>query len=146
LLFGFILLFTVEIVSAKCLKPTPLEAATADVLTTAVALSRGATELNPLGFAGSTVAKGVLLITNEYLNEADKKILENAASSLWGGAAVNNLLVIFGVATMIALPVGVLSMIIIANMDDCKMVKSGDSISINTDSANTNTKEENDSE
>jgi hypothetical protein len=128
------------------LKPTPLEAATADVLTTAVALSRGAVEFSPLGFAGSTVAKGVLLITNEYLNETDKKMLENVESSLWGGAAVNNLLVIFGVVTMIAIPVGVITMIIIANMDDCKMTKSVDNISINTNSTNTNTGEENDSE
>ncbi len=76
-------------------------AAVADGVTTGLALSAGAVELNPLI---STSPIGLVLMTGmkiglakyaETLPEEDKRTTLKSTSALWGGAAVNNLMVLF---------------------------------------------------
>lgn len=92
----------------KKLIPPPEISALADVGTTALALGRGATELNPLGFVGSTIAKGVYFVIRDELPTQDKELADRILTSAWSGAAVNNLIIFTGGVTAVALPVGVL--------------------------------------
>lgn len=84
-------------------KPTSAQAAVADIGTTAYALSHGATELNPLGFVGTTALKGYYFIHRESLSKEERTRLDRITASVWGGAAVNNILQIM--LTPIALPI-----------------------------------------
>jgi hypothetical protein len=106
----------------KQITPPPAVAAAADVGTTILALGRGATELNPLGLVGSTVAKGVYFIVRDELPEHDKNFFNRVVTSVWSGAAVNNLIVFTGGITAVALPVGLLVgvALYIYNSDDDK--------------------------
>ena len=90
------------------LTPPPEVSALADIATTAIGLGRGATELNPLGFVGSTVAKGVYFVLRDDLTKQDREHADRILTSAWSGAAVNNLIVLTGGVTAVALPVGVL--------------------------------------
>ena len=92
----------------KKLTPPPEVSALADIGTTALALGRGATELNPLGFVGSTVAKGAYFVIRDDLTKQDKELADRILTSAWSGAAVNNLIVFTGGVTAVALPVGLL--------------------------------------
>jgi hypothetical protein len=69
-------------------------AAGADTVSTAVALSGySGRELNPLGFWGTTVGKGIYLFyLRERMTEPDRVSGDRWASSIWGGAAVNNVI------------------------------------------------------
>lgn len=66
-------------------------AAGSDIVTTGIGLSRGAVELNPLGFAGTTVGKVYYL---EYIRPDLDPVVRDRydrwTTSIWGGAAVNN--------------------------------------------------------
>lgn len=68
-----------------------LLAAGADTLTTAVAISSGLVELNPLGPVGALLAKGVALGLVRTLPAEEQASHYNLMSSFWSGAAVNNL-------------------------------------------------------
>lgn len=65
--------------------------AAADTATTAVGLSAGLVELNPLGLAGSLVVKGVLMGYINSLPKEEQPQNYNVVSSIWGGAAASNL-------------------------------------------------------
>ena len=66
-------------------------AAVADTASTAAALSSGLTELNPVGAAGTVVLKVVAMAYIGQLPEEDRAYPYSLASSIWGGAAANNL-------------------------------------------------------
>ena len=67
---------------------------TADAITTAVALSQGATELNPLGPAGVLIAKPVVYsIIKNQPKEEQEKYFSAAAAAGWFGTG-NNLCVL----------------------------------------------------
>jgi hypothetical protein len=87
------------------------QAAVADTVTTAVALSRGAVETNPMGFAGATALKVAILANRDKMEPETREAVEHAGTAIWGGAAVNNLAVILGSAA--AAPLGVLAGIIL---------------------------------
>jgi hypothetical protein len=67
--------------------PTVEEATLFDTVTTVAGLSRGATELNPIGPAGTVLFK-LLYINGMFLNRNEQN--DRTASALWTGAAVNN--------------------------------------------------------
>lgn len=88
-------------------------AAVADGLTTALALSSGAVEMNPLvatspvGLVAMTGLKIGLVKYAETLPEEDKRSVMKTTSAIWMGAAVNNLLVIASAATPFAIVAGI---------------------------------------
>jgi hypothetical protein len=65
-------------------------AAGLDTVTTAVALNRGAHELNPLGFLGATVAKIIYLSRRDSLDPTTRLQYDRIATSVWTGAGANN--------------------------------------------------------
>lgn len=66
-------------------------AAGADAATTAVGLSAGLVELNPLGPVGAIALKAVVMGYIQGQPEEARPQMYNFVSSLWGGAAANNL-------------------------------------------------------
>lgn len=88
-------------------------AAVADGVTTIVALSSGAVEVNPLVFAspvGVVAATGMkygLVKYAETLPEQEKRTTLKTATALWGGAAVNNLFVLLAAPPPLAVIAGV---------------------------------------
>jgi hypothetical protein len=98
----------------KEITPTPMQAAVADTVSTVIGLNNGLVELNPLGFYGATIAKGVLLfVVNDEVEGEDKILLEKAESSLWTGAAVNNFALVLNFSPMFALYSGLVTALII---------------------------------
>lgn len=79
-------------------EPVPdrlLLTAGADTVTTHIGLANGAHEMNPLGPSGAFVAKLVYIFgLRNYVNESDRETADRMVSSMWLGAAVNNLLVV----------------------------------------------------
>lgn len=79
---------------------TAIAAAVADGVTTTLALSAGAIEMNPLvtptpmGLLALTGGKILLVKYAERLPEQEKRLVLKSSSALWGGAAVNNLMVL----------------------------------------------------
>ena len=67
-------------------------AAGLDTVTTAVALNKGAHELNPLGYLGATVAKIIYLSRRDSLDPATRLQYDRTATSVWTGAGANNIL------------------------------------------------------
>lgn len=90
-------------------------AAVADGLTTGLALSAGALEMNPLvptspaGLIVLTGAKIALVKYAERLPQDEKRMLIKSSGSLWTGAAVNNLMVLLSTPTPVALAAGVVA-------------------------------------
>lgn len=88
--------------SASAVPKAAMQAAVADGVTTALALAGGAVEMNPLvptsplGLVGLTGAKVLLVKYAETLPEEDKRTVMKSTSGLWGGAAMNNLMVLLG--------------------------------------------------
>jgi hypothetical protein len=72
--------------------PAVYWAAAADTATTGIALDNGAHELNPLGFVGATVMKLVYLSRRNSLDADTRVSYDRMATSVWTGAAANNLL------------------------------------------------------
>jgi len=111
-----LLIFISSTANAGCVRPPAITAAILDTVTTSVALSQpGVTELNPLGFAGSTIMKGLAFYYIKNAEEKEKKNFERIASSLWTAAAVNNIAVIMG--SSIALPLGIISFLILKDIN-----------------------------
>lgn len=73
-----------------------LIAAGADTVATAVALSAGLVELNPLGPVGALVVKGLVLGYVSTQPEHEQARQYNLISSFWSGAAASNLCWISG--------------------------------------------------
>ena len=85
--------------------PTAKEAAILDTVTTAVILGTGTGyELNPVGFAGATVLKVVLLNNLHRFEPEIQDRVNRASATVWTAAAVNNLAVLMCVPLSIALP------------------------------------------
>ena len=103
--------------SSQALKaPTMEEAATLDVVTTIVALSEGHRELNPLGLAGSTIVKFIVIPRiNSIEDETERKDTQNFVSSIWTGAAINNMAVILGLDPIICVSIGIITYLQLRN-------------------------------
>ena len=114
--FLALLLFVVSTVHAGCIRPTAINAALIDTVTTSVALSQsGIVESNPLGFTGALIMKGVTFYYIKDAEEKEKKELERFVSSLWTAAAVNNIAVMMG--SSIAVPLGIISFLILKDIN-----------------------------
>lgn len=72
-------------------------AAGADTATTAVGLASGLVEVNPLGPVGALALKAALMGYIQGQPEEARPQMYNFVSSLWGGAAANNLCWLAGV-------------------------------------------------
>lgn len=87
--------------------------AAADGISTALALSAGAIEMNPListsplGLIALTGAKIGLVNFARTLPEHDRRLVLKTSTAIWGGAAVNNLLVLAAAPTPLAVVAGV---------------------------------------
>ena len=69
--------------------PTARDAAIADTATTALALSRGGVELNPLGFWGTLLGKAAYF---QFASDATRDTTDRFIAQVWTTAAVNNAL------------------------------------------------------
>jgi len=104
-----------------CLKPTAKDGMIADTATTIVGVHGfGLVETNPLGLVGSTVLKAVALAYAEDLPKEKQQEFDNKAGAVWSAAAVNNVMVILGAATPVAIIIGVISGIVFYNMPPCE--------------------------
>ncbi|BDT58839.1 hypothetical protein MasN3_23330 [Massilia varians] len=92
-----------------------MQAAVADGLSTGLALSAGALEMNPLvptspaGLIVLTGAKIGLVKYADRLPEDEKRTLIKTSSSLWTGAAVNNLMVLLSAPSPAAIAAGIVA-------------------------------------
>ena len=92
-----------------------MHAAVADGISTGLALSAGAMEMNPListspiGLIALTGAKIGLVKFADRLPEPQKRLVIKTSSSVWGGAAVNNLMVALAAPTPVAVVAGVVA-------------------------------------
>ena len=92
-----------------------MHAAVADGISTGLALSGGAMEMNPListsplGLIALTGAKIGLVKFADRLPEPQKRLVIKTSSSVWGGAAVNNLMVWAAAPTPVAIAAGVVA-------------------------------------
>ena len=107
-LIAILLCFMLSAQAAETLKPPAEDAAMADTATTAIALAQGNSEMNPVGFAGTIVFKIIYFLNRDKLSDDDKKKANHIATSVWSGATLNNLIVIFGGATGVAIPIGII--------------------------------------
>jgi len=102
------ILIILSLASAGCSTisvPTAKEAAILDTVTTAAVLGTGTGyELNPVGFAGATVLKVVLLNNLHRFEPEIQDRVNRASATVWTAAAVNNLAVLMCVPLSIALP------------------------------------------
>lgn len=92
-----------------------MNAAMADGLTTGMALSAGALEMNPListspaGLIALTGAKIGLVKLADGLPEDEKRMVIKSSGAVWTGAAVNNLMVLLSTPTPVAIAAGVVA-------------------------------------
>lgn len=95
-------------IASDAIEAPSVEAAAAlDIATTAIGLQNGARELNPIGFAGTTAVKLLIIpYINSIEDEEKRKDSQNFLSSMLTGASVNNVLAIFGVSPVISLTSG----------------------------------------
>lgn len=89
------------------------QAAIADNVTTAVAVSQGYRELNPLGFPATVVLKLAVIESRQYLSEQNRDIVDHTAVALWSAAAVHNTVILF--SQTLAPVAGVITMIYLWN-------------------------------
>lgn len=91
-----------------------ISAAVADGLTTGLAISSGAIEMNPLlsasplGLVAITGVKIGLAKFADTLPEEDKRLTLKTTSALWGGAAINNLMVLVAAPPPLPIIAGIL--------------------------------------
>ena len=102
-------------VHAECPKPTLIESALMDTASTVVALSQGAAEANPLGLAGATIVKAIIIDNEDNLSPSQKA----NASAIWTGASANNLMAAMGVTLFPAVLTGIIVGIIIKINNNC---------------------------
>jgi hypothetical protein len=107
--------------NAGCIRPTAMNAAILDTVTTSIALAQpGVIELNPLGPIGSIIMKGIEFYYTKDAGEEEKKDFERIGGAAWTAAAVNNIAVIMG--SSIAMPLGILSFLILKDIN-CEVEK-----------------------
>lgn len=111
-------------------------AAVADGVTTAMALSAGAVEMNPLvatspvGLLALTGLKIGLVQFSETLPEEEKRTVMKTTSALWGGAAVNNLLVLLAAPPPISIVAGLVTGFALWNQMEEKYEKADQAIAL----------------
>lgn len=92
-----------------------MHAAVADGISTSLAIAGGAVEMNPListspiGLIALTGAKIGLVKYADRLPEPQKRLVIKTSSAVWGGAAVNNLMVLMAAPTPVAVAAGVMA-------------------------------------
>lgn len=92
-----------------------MHAAMADGITTGLALSAGALEMNPLipaspaGLIVLTGAKIGLVKLADDLPHDEKRLVIKSSGAVWTGAAVNNLMVLLSTPTPLAIAAGVVA-------------------------------------
>jgi hypothetical protein len=109
--------------SVEDAKNRALTSAATDVATTAVALANGARDYNPLIGSNSaalipiTVLKIYLIdsIAKSDIPVQDKKAQLNFITSLWGGASINNFLVLLGATGPVCIMAGIVGGLVIHN-------------------------------
>ena len=98
-------LVTVSLLGCSSLnipRPSVQAAAVMDVTTTALVLDQGGVELNPLGFAGTTIAKlYYLYYIRPTLNDSEAQHMDRTLSSAFTGAATNNLIQLIWAPTLV---------------------------------------------
>lgn len=99
----------------KRLDKNAMHAAMADGITTGLALSAGALEMNPListspaGLIVLTGAKIGLVKLADDLPQDEKRLVIKSSGAIWTGAAVNNLMVLLSTPTPVAIAAGVVA-------------------------------------
>lgn len=92
-----------------------MHSAVADGVSTGLALSAGAVEMNPmistspLGLVALTGAKIGLVKFADRLPKQQKRLVIKSASAVWGGAAVNNLMVLISATPIAAVGAGIIA-------------------------------------
>lgn len=92
-----------------------MQSAVADGVSTGLALSAGGLEANPLaatsplGIVALTGAKIGLVKFADTLPENEKRLVIKTTSAVWGGAAINNLMVMMSAAPAVAIGAGVVA-------------------------------------
>lgn len=81
--------------------------ATADVISTEIAVANGAVEANPLGVGGVIVAKVGVYAAKKMIGGNTEKAIDKVACPIMAGANVNNLGLAAGLASKITLSLGV---------------------------------------
>lgn len=111
------LMLLVPLPSYSMEAPSIETASILDTATTAIAINNGARELNPLGFPVATAIKFLILIpyVNNIEDEAQRKNTSNFFSSVFTGAAVNNVAVMLGASPIVSLGAGILTYIELRN-------------------------------
>lgn len=101
---------TVLVLATAC-STVPLapmkQAALADNVSTVLAESQGFDEINPLGFPATVVLKLAVIEYSRQLPPEDRQFVERVSVAVWGGAAVNNVSLIFGLSSALAPVVGI---------------------------------------
>lgn len=86
-----------------------LASAGADVVSTAIAINQpGIVEGNPAGFIGTTVGKGFLYFYAKE-NPEQAEAIYHTGTSIFTGAAVNNILLAVGAASGVSILAGILT-------------------------------------
>ena len=102
------ILIILSLASAGCSTisvPTAKEAAILDTFSTVAVLGSGAGyELNPLGFAGATLGKVLILNNLNKFEPETQDYIKRATATLWTAASVNNLAVLMCVPLSVSLP------------------------------------------
>lgn len=95
-----------------------LASAGADVVSTAIAISQpNIVEGNPVGYLGSTIAKGAMYYYAKN-NPEEAEAMYHLGSSAFTGAAVNNILLAVGAASGVSILAGILTGFFIYNEGD----------------------------
>jgi hypothetical protein len=109
--------------SVEDAKNRALTSAATDIATTAIALSNGAIDYNPLIGSNRSMLLPMTLfkfyiidvVAKSDLPEQDKKDKLNLITSIWGSASINNLLVLLGATGPVCIIAGVASIFVIHN-------------------------------
>jgi hypothetical protein len=116
-----LLLLLPNIATATCIKPTAVQGAVADTVTTLVGIELfGLTETNPAGFIGSTAIKIISLTYAADASPEKQKEFNNTAGAFWSAAAVNNIAAILGATNPVSIVTGIVSGMIFYNMPQCE--------------------------
>ena len=124
MIFAIFILLMCAVVHADSVedaKNRALTSAATDVATTAIALANGATDYNPIIGSNSamlipmTVFKFYIIdrVAKSDMSDQDKKSQLNLITSFWGGASINNFLILLGAVGPVCIMAGVASGFII---------------------------------
>lgn len=94
--------------------PNIREAALLDTASTAVAIDHGFVEANPVGFPATIAIKALLIYgMRPHFTEDERRMVDRAASTFWTGASANNIALVLGAATPVAISAGIITGVII---------------------------------